>query len=61
MPELIWTHTSRNCRNLVSVQDRKVVVATTATCIFGFRLGLSFGYGLEFLLGTLALESDTVA
>jgi len=34
--------------------------AATATCIFGFNLGLSLGYGLEFLLGMLTLESDTL-
>jgi hypothetical protein len=62
MPELIWTHTTHNCAlNLVSAQVWRVVaVATTATCIFGFRLGLSLGYGLDFLLGTLALESGTL-
>ena len=58
MPELIWTHTARNCRNLVSAQVWRVVAAAmTATSVFGSRLGLSLGYGLEFLLGTLALES----
>ena len=36
---------------------RVVVATTTTTSIFGFRLGLSLGYGLEFLLGMLALES----
>jgi hypothetical protein len=61
MPKLIWTHTACNCINLVSVQVLRVVsIAATATCIFGFRLGLSLGYGLDFLLGTLALESDTL-
>jgi hypothetical protein len=61
MPELIWTHTAHNCRNLVSAQVWRVAaVAATATCIFGFRLGLSLGYGLDFLLGTLALESGTL-
>jgi hypothetical protein len=44
-----------HCRNLVSAQVWRVVAA--ATSIFGFRLGLSLGYGLDFLLGTLALES----
>ena len=58
MPELIWTHTTRNCINSVSAQVwRAVAVAATATSIFGFRLGLSLDYGLEFLLGTLSLES----
>jgi hypothetical protein len=39
----------------------RVVAATaTATCIFGFSLGLSLGYGLDFLLGMLTLESDTL-
>jgi hypothetical protein len=67
MPELIWTHNSQlqkfsaHCRNLVSAQVWRVVaVAATATSIFGFRLGLSLGYGLDFLLGTLALESGTL-
>jgi hypothetical protein len=61
MLELIFIHTACNCRNSVSAQVWRVVaVATTATSIFGFRLGLSRGYGLEFLLGTLALESGTL-
>jgi hypothetical protein len=58
MPELILTHTAHNCRNLVSAQVWRV--ATAATCIFGFRLGLSLAYGLDFLLGALALESGTL-
>jgi hypothetical protein len=50
MPELIWTHTTRNCRNLVSAQVWRVVAAVAiTTCIFGFRLGLSLGYDLDFL------------
>ena len=61
MPEIIWKHTTPNCRNLVSAQVWRVaVVATTTTSIFGFRIGLSLGYGLDFFLGTLALESDTL-
>jgi hypothetical protein len=61
MPELICTHTAHNCRNLVSVQVWRVAAAAaTATSIFGFRLGLSLGYGLDFFLGTLALESGTL-
>jgi hypothetical protein len=39
---------------------RVVAVAATATCIFSFSLGLSLGYGLDFLLGMLTLESDTL-
>ena len=58
MPKLIWTHTTHNYENLASAQVWRVAAATnTATSIFGFRLGLSLGYGLEFLLGTLALAS----
>jgi hypothetical protein len=34
------------------------VVAATAACIFSFRLGLSFGYGLECLPCVLDLESN---
>jgi hypothetical protein len=34
--------------------------ASTTTSIFGLRLGLSLGYGLDFLLGMLTLESDAV-
>jgi hypothetical protein len=61
MPELICTHTTCNYRNLVSAQVWRVTTAaTTATSIFGFRLGLSLGYGLEFMLGMLALESGTL-
>jgi hypothetical protein len=61
MLELIWTHTTHNFRNLVSVQVWRVVVAAaTSTSIFDFRLEISLGYGLEFLLGTLALESGTL-
>jgi hypothetical protein len=59
MPKLIWTHTTRNYRNLVSAQVWRVAAAiATAACIDGFRLGISLGYGLEFMLGTLALESN---
>ena len=62
MLELIWIHTTRNYKNLVSVQVWRVAAAAiTATCIFSFRLGLSLGYGLDFLLGTLALKSDTLS
>jgi hypothetical protein len=58
MLELIWTHTTHNFKNLVSAQVWRVAVAaTTATSIFGFRLGLSLGYGLKFMFGMLALES----
>ena len=58
IPELICTHTTCNYRNLVSAQVWRVtVVATTTTSIFGFRLGISLGYGLDFQLGILALES----
>ena len=67
MPELIWTHSSQlqkssaHCRNLVSAQVWRVAAAAAiATCIFGFRLGLSLGYGLDFFLGTLALERGTL-
>jgi hypothetical protein len=61
MLELIWTHITRNYRNLVSAQVWRVATAaTTATSIFGFRLELSLGYGLEFILGMLSLESDTL-
>jgi hypothetical protein len=57
MSELICTHTTRNCINSVSAQVLRVVaVVATATSIFGFRLGISLGYGLDFLIGTLALE-----
>ena len=57
----MYTHRAHNCINLVSAQVWRVaVVAATATSIFGFRLGLFLGYGLEFLLGTLALESGTL-
>jgi hypothetical protein len=46
------------CRNLVNAQvSRVATAATTATSIFDFRLGLSLGYGLEFMLVTLALEN----
>jgi hypothetical protein len=58
---LIWTHIAHNCRNLVSAQVWRVAATTTtATCVFGFRLEIYLGYGLEFILGTLALESDTL-
>jgi hypothetical protein len=58
MPELICTHKTHNCRNLVSTQVWRVAaVAATVTSIFSFRIRLSLGYGLEFLTGTLALES----
>jgi hypothetical protein len=61
MSELICTHTTRNCINSVSAQVWRVAaVATTTTSIFGFRIGLSLGYGLDFLLGMLALESGTL-
>jgi hypothetical protein len=61
MPELIWTHRTHNCRNLVSAQVWRVAaVAPSATSIFGFGLGISLGYGLDFLLGTLDLESGTL-
>jgi hypothetical protein len=50
---------SAHCQNLVSAQVWRVAVAlATPTCILGFRLGISLGYGLEFLLDRLALESD---
>jgi hypothetical protein len=35
---------------------RVAVAAATAACIFGFRLGISLGYGLEFMPYVLALE-----
>jgi hypothetical protein len=61
MPELICTHTACNYKNLVSAQVWRVTAAaTTTTSIFGFRLGLSLGYGLEFILSMLALESGTL-
>jgi hypothetical protein len=61
VPKLIWTHTTCKCINLLSPQVWRVAaVATTATCIFSFRLRLSLGYGLYFLLGTLALDSGTL-
>ena len=61
VPKLIWTHTTCKCINLLSPQVWRVAaVATTATSIFGFRLGLSIGYGLDFMLGMLALESGTL-
>ena len=57
MPDLICTHTTRNCRNSISAQVWRVVAAVaTATSIFGFRLGLSLGYGLDFLPCVLDLE-----
>jgi hypothetical protein len=60
MLELIWTHTTQNFRNLVSVHVWRVVVAAaTSTSIFDFRLEIYLGYGLDFLLGTLALQSGT--
>jgi hypothetical protein len=34
--------------------------ATTTTSISGFSIGLSLGYGLDFFLGMLTLESDTL-
>jgi hypothetical protein len=62
--EIIWTHTTHNCKNLVSTQVWRVAAtattATTATCIFGFRIGLSLGYGLEFIPCALALERGTL-
>jgi hypothetical protein len=39
---------------------RVAAAAATATCIFGFRLGLSLGYGLEIFLGMITLESDAL-
>jgi hypothetical protein len=52
---------SSHFRNSASVQVwREATAAAIATSIFNFRLGLSLGYGLEFLLGTLALESGTL-
>ena len=52
---------SAHCRNLVSAQVWRVAAAaTTTTCIFDFRLGLSLGYGLEFLPCALALERGTL-
>ena len=58
MPGLIWTHTACNHINLVCAHVwRLAAVVATATSIFGFRLGLSPSYGLDFLIGTLALES----
>jgi hypothetical protein len=52
---------SAHCKNLVSAQVWRVAAAAaTGTSIFCLRLGLSLGYGLEFLLGTLALESGTL-
>jgi hypothetical protein len=57
MPELVWKHAAHNYKNLVSAQVWRVVVAAyTTTCIFYFRLGLSLGYGLEFMPCDLALE-----
>jgi hypothetical protein len=63
----LYTHISQlqkssaHCRNLVSAQVWRVVVAaTSATCIFSFRLGLSLGYGLEFSPCALALERGTL-
>ena len=48
---------SAHCRNLVSAQDWRVVAtASTTTCIFGFRIGIYIGYGLDFLPYVLALE-----
>jgi hypothetical protein len=45
----------------IAIAAVATAAATTATSIFGFRLGLSLGYGLDFLLlGTLALESGTL-
>jgi hypothetical protein len=61
MPDLICTHTARNCRNSVSAQIWRVVAtAAIATSISSFRLGPSLGYGLKFFIGTLALESGTL-
>jgi hypothetical protein len=61
MPELVCTHTSCNYRNLVSAHVWRVTtVATTATSTFGFMLGLSLGYGLEFMFGMLSMESGTL-
>jgi hypothetical protein len=61
------THSSQlqkfsvHCKNLASAQIWRVAAAVaTATSIFGFRLGLYLGYGLDFLLGMLALESGTL-
>jgi hypothetical protein len=39
---------------------RVVAVVTTTTCIFDFSFGFSLGYGLDFLLGMLTLETDTL-
>jgi hypothetical protein len=48
---------SAHYRNSVSAQVWRVVAAAaTAISIFGFRLGLSLGYGLDFLPCVLALE-----
>jgi hypothetical protein len=48
---------SAHCRKLVSAQVWGVTAAAATTnCIFGFRLGLSLGYGLDFLPCVLALE-----
>jgi hypothetical protein len=61
MPELIHNSqlqkSSVHCMNLVSAQFWRVaVVVATATCIFNFRLGISLGYGFDFLPCALALE-----
>jgi hypothetical protein len=45
--------------SLPSFSTRAAVAAPT-TCIFGFRLGLSLGYGLDFLPCALALERGTL-
>jgi hypothetical protein len=52
------THSSQLQKFSCAQVWRVVAVASTATCIFYFSLGLSLGYGLEFLPGMLTLESD---
>jgi hypothetical protein len=54
------THSSHLQKFSCAQVWRVVAAATTATCVFIFSLGLSFGYGLDFMLGMLTLESDTL-
>jgi hypothetical protein len=54
------THSSQLYKFSCAQVWRVAATAATATCIFSFILGLSLDYGLDFLLGMLTLESDTL-
>ena len=69
MPELICTHSLSQLHKISGAQVRRgVEAAAAATRKFlvldwtfsWFWIGLSLGYGLEFLLGMISLESGTL-